>query len=551
MRDTTHVIYLHARLRTLELTSPGGARFSSTLCHDARLPTLLMTTSHARHPGVPASRASRLLPPDIVPLVLAHLSWRVRDLGACCLVNTLWRRYATPYLYERIWLRDQKRLLLVFRTLAECPHLARYVRIMEIRVYPFGLPAEKLEDVEASIVQALHHAVNLVELCWTRAGSLNDRVLMTIFDNMRCMRKLELSGSGQMSSQMWEPKLLVSHLPRTVETLSLIMPSREVVNELVHIAKHLDNCLFSLQLLCMNSAVVTDGLLCDLAPHVPRLSRLSLVGCKRVHGPGVRALVNKPIRDLSLESVALDVGVLATLAPDVVHLRRLTLTPPRHVRDMKSFYDEASVLIDACNALECLTLYARGGSKPVVGHDLGSTGDTSRLGEDQADLDVHVNHEVQPPSSQQQLTPSSPYISTLYMARLCASSSAHSLKTLRIQGLGMSLDTLSMLAQSPLKHVLRDLDIHLCEDNVPKLIACIASFERLESLHIFSDLQSHAQLSDGDILRIAREAGGEWFCQIGFQNRVWHVRSTRQGRELIPWDKSAGTFPQSMLVVRS
>ena len=137
------------------------------------------------------------------------------------------------------------------------------------------------------------------------------------------------------------------------------------------------------------------------------------------------------------------------------------------------------------------------------------------------------------------------------MARLCASSSAHSLKTLRIQGLGMSLDTLSMLAQSPLKHVLRDLDIHLYEDNVPTLIACIASFERLESLHIFSDLQSHAQLSDADILRIAREAGGEWFRQIGFRNRVWHVGSTRQGRELIPWDKSAGTFPQSMLVVRS
>ena len=102
MRDTTHVTYLHARLRILKLTPPGGARFSSTLCHDARLPTLLMSTSHARHPDVPASRASRLLPPDIVPLVLAHLSWRVRDLGACCLVNTLWRRYATPFLYERI-----------------------------------------------------------------------------------------------------------------------------------------------------------------------------------------------------------------------------------------------------------------------------------------------------------------------------------------------------------------------------------------------------------------------------------------------------------------
>jgi hypothetical protein len=42
------------------------------------------------------------LPIDLLPWVLSHLSWRITDLAACARVNTAWKAYAQPLLYERI-----------------------------------------------------------------------------------------------------------------------------------------------------------------------------------------------------------------------------------------------------------------------------------------------------------------------------------------------------------------------------------------------------------------------------------------------------------------
>ena len=75
--------------------------------------------------------------PDVLPDVLRHFAWRVRDLAACCRVCRLWHAVATPLLYERIWLRNQTRLVRVFATLAQTPSLAAFVRLLEGRVFPF------------------------------------------------------------------------------------------------------------------------------------------------------------------------------------------------------------------------------------------------------------------------------------------------------------------------------------------------------------------------------------------------------------------------------
>lgn len=69
-------------------------------------------------------------PCELVPGVLDALAWRVGDLAACCRVSRVWGAWATPRLYERLWLRDHLRVIRVFRTLADAPHLARMVRIL-------------------------------------------------------------------------------------------------------------------------------------------------------------------------------------------------------------------------------------------------------------------------------------------------------------------------------------------------------------------------------------------------------------------------------------
>lgn len=112
------------------------------------------------------------LPLEILPHILGHLQWRTRDLAACSLVCTTWHRFATPLLYARLFLRTQQRLIRVFAALEANERLARLVRVLEIRVFPFGLRAEQLEKLEASILRSLQAAVRLEELHWTRTGSL-------------------------------------------------------------------------------------------------------------------------------------------------------------------------------------------------------------------------------------------------------------------------------------------------------------------------------------------------------------------------------------------
>ncbi|WP_298268602.1 hypothetical protein [uncultured Bradyrhizobium sp.] len=69
--------------------------------------------------------------------------------------------------------------------------------------------AEQLEQLEEQIVRTLHAAVHLRELCWTRDGSLNDRLLDTMFAHLPELRKLEITGN----SRLWSPNLLAARLP--------------------------------------------------------------------------------------------------------------------------------------------------------------------------------------------------------------------------------------------------------------------------------------------------------------------------------------------------
>ncbi len=162
------------------------------------------------------------LPYDLLLPILSHLRHRVRDLAACALVCQLFNEIATPLLYERLFLRDQTRLKLVFACLGSNPRLCCFVKILELRVFPFGLDAERLERLEIDIETTFLHAVNLEELVWTRAGSLNDRLLPTLLSSSPKLRRLELAGDARL----WTTSTLLKYVPPTIQGLSLILPRK-------------------------------------------------------------------------------------------------------------------------------------------------------------------------------------------------------------------------------------------------------------------------------------------------------------------------------------
>ncbi|WFD32484.1 hypothetical protein MSPP1_003532 [Malassezia sp. CBS 17886] len=465
------------------------------------------------------------LPVELIPTVLGYLRWRTGDLAACCRTSRVWRRFATPALYERVWLRDQTRLVRVFATLAAHPELAHMVHVLELRVFPFGLPAERLELLEAQIVAALRHATHLEVLRWTRTGSLSNRLLLEMFEKMECLRELEISGN----SRSWTPDVLLQHMPSTVRDLSVVLPDRAVVHALVPLATQLQGRLEGLGLLCLDSALVSDSLLESLAQHTRNLRRLSLVGCRSVHGAGVQALVlgTPQLQHLALEGLPLVRGVLVSLAPALHCLRTLTLTYPWRAEDAPRFFTELGTVVDACHALRSLAVYARGGSPPVLNGVRMQDGNAS------------------PAESVRE----SPSLSTTFVHRLLASRAAETLRVLRIHGIAVSLAQLRDIGASPLAARLEELVVHLFDADLPSLQEALRPFLELRHLHILSHLRSHANLSEGDILVLARNCG-PWISQIGFRNRVWVVQHAPV-ISLRRWDMGAGTFPESMLVVRA
>jgi hypothetical protein len=246
------------------------------------------------------------LPLEILPLILENLQWRVKDLYACCLVSRTFNRYATAFLYSRLFLRDQQRLIKVFTTLQKHDQLAKLVRVLEIRVYPFGLKAEDLERLEENLLASLLKATNLQELYWTRTGSLTDRVI-PFLPALPSLQTLELTGS----SRFYSPRNITKHLVNSERTpnlrhFSILLPDRQVCDELPQWAQQMGSKLQSFSVLCQHSPIVTDAILQSLSQYLTGLTRLSIAGAKRVTADGIVPLLgSRMIRELALEGLTL------------------------------------------------------------------------------------------------------------------------------------------------------------------------------------------------------------------------------------------------------
>ncbi|WFD36764.1 hypothetical protein MCUN1_003651 [Malassezia cuniculi] len=404
------------------------------------------------------------------------------------------------------------KLVRVFRTLSQRPDLARLVRILEIRVFPFGLAAERLEALEEQIETALGHMHALVALHWTRTGSLSDRLILSMFAHMRALRTVEISGD----SRAYSPTLLVDHMPRTVTRLAVVLPDRRFGASLVGLVAALP--LESLSVVALQSPVVTDAMLSEMAPYAPNLHRLVLAGCKAVRGHGVLDILRTcAISELSLEGLSISNEMLGELALHFDTLRSLTLTHPGGPN--APFFAQVQAIVHSV-PLHTLVIYAKGGSPPVVS---GEQADAPATAYDSA---------------------SNPSLTTSFVKRLIFGRSSR-LRTLRIQGIAVSLYQLQMISMSTLSDTLEDLVVHLYEGNCDELARCVARFRRLRLLHIQSHPGSNAEFSEEQLATLA--GASPTLRKLGYRNRMWQV----DNRTLYPWDMAAGVFPETMMIVRA
>ncbi|UZJ51860.1 hypothetical protein CBS101457_001180 [Exobasidium rhododendri] len=513
------------------------------------------------------------LPLEILPLILDHLQWRVRDLHACSLTSKTWNHYATPRLYTRLFLRDQTRLIKVFKTLEKNDALAKLVKVLEIRVFPFGLKAEELEKLEASLLAFLLKATNLAELYWTRTGSLTDRVL-PFLPILPSLETLELTGSSRFYSPSNVTKcLLASDKAPSLKHFSILLPDRQVCDELPRWARELGSKLRSFSILCQHSPIVTDSVLRDVSQHLTGITRLSIIGAKQVSCEGVFSLLRSgDVKELAIEGLAVHPSTYHRLSARLINLRSLTLTFPKHSLCLPhEFWQHLASFVEVLPFLTEFTLYR-------------SSWNTSRFGEpdlledtfDGLDASTGDSHDLEHGVSetQRQVGESNaiqegqnfirePLLSSSFLRRLLLSNGP-SLRKLRIHGIVATSEQVRAVCETC--YNLQDLVLHLFESDNSSIESSLKQLPNLISLHILSPLNSAMFLSEQDLRSLAKRCSTT-LRQLGFRNRVWLVdreatdgengeevseELLEDGRKVVlkRWDMSAGIFPEVLLVVR-
>ncbi|KAI0634610.1 hypothetical protein C8Q77DRAFT_1217663 [Trametes polyzona] len=276
------------------------------------------------------------LPVELLPLVVQHIV-RPSHLAALCLVSKTFYNFAVPLLYERVfiyaWHKEGKaKVVKLFRTLSDHPHLAQLVQQLVIRDFPKALQSEDFDAILDLCLSGVRNCKNLRACTWTRHGSLTSRVLETLAD---CPQLTELEVNGQHNNY-YDPWILprFAHLRK----LSLIMPSGGVIDTLPAWLRNNQETLQYLSLICKSSTRVTDGVLRDIAPYMANLEYFYLVGCPKVTHEGLWAVVSgayKGILGLGMEglSTAFDMAVFSercNRSGALARLRSITLTVDEH-----------------------------------------------------------------------------------------------------------------------------------------------------------------------------------------------------------------------------
>ncbi|KAA1474576.1 hypothetical protein DENSPDRAFT_841180 [Dentipellis sp. KUC8613] len=238
------------------------------------------------------------LPLELLPRIIQHII-KPSNLAVVCLVNRSFHTFAVPLLYERIatispWYRDaNNRMMEVFRTFATCPHLAQFVRRLDIRDFSQSfLSSSRYQHLLEYCLRGIQHTTHLRSCAWTRDGSLQNRVLEAL-QGCPDLCELEITGNHEGN---YDPPTLLGF--RNLRKISIIKPSRPVLDLLPRWLGYTGHSLRSLSLIYQDSTLVTDNLLEELSPNLPCIEHFYLVGCIRVTHRGVWAAIHNNLQGM-------------------------------------------------------------------------------------------------------------------------------------------------------------------------------------------------------------------------------------------------------------
>ncbi|SGY40918.1 BQ5605_C003g02443 [Microbotryum silenes-dioicae] len=442
---------------------------------------------------MPPTTSFQDLPIEVLPLILERLVGRRSDLRHATLVCRQWRAPAErlQYSWIRLWGRDLAIVSLVFRTLADNPHLCHMIRKFEVRVFSLSLILSERLEMEQLAVRVLRQAIRLEHLIWTRKGALTDRVFEAI-TSISTLRSFELNAHTNLSPGSWDADHLL-RLPK-LRTLSLILPDRSIAHILPAflqtqrtLSKKADPEsegwleLQELSILCRESPNINDSVVSACSPFLQgsALKSLVLAGCSRLTGATLLPLLaTLPfLEHLALEATSIPPSFYIEAAPLLTHLRSLKLTHPgpKHPTSTQ-FSPSLCHLLQYLPDLRSFTLYHSGTSAsggwiwPIVEPSL---------------MDAIVKKKR--------------------------------LEKFECSGVLMEVEEVERLC---MVQGLKDMVIHLgWEIRLPRVTNAISHLPRLKTLHIL------AQTPEITMEKIeAIVASSPSLEQIGFRNRVWHVR---------------------------
>ncbi|EPQ50827.1 hypothetical protein GLOTRDRAFT_49961 [Gloeophyllum trabeum ATCC 11539] len=318
------------------------------------------------------------IPIELLPIVFQFIV-KPSHLATLCLVNSTFRDLAVSQLYESVhiypWHNEAKtRVVQLFTTLRDNADLARYVQKLGeftprhycvlIKDFPKALSTDKLETTWSTCTHGLKNCVNLRHCTWTRDGSLDNAIFEAL---LHCHKLKELEINGHHDGQ-YDPEVLCRFT--RLNKITLIMPSWLVIAQLPRWIRETGPALQYLSIICKASPLVTDSLLEILAPNLPHLEHLSLLGCPKVTHSGILAVLSAnrgTMRGLGLEGLSpnLDVAKFASSHQALSTLSGLSSLTMTVQRPLNTWTENVLNLLREV-PLELFQVYSPGGEDVSV-----------------------------------------------------------------------------------------------------------------------------------------------------------------------------------------